>query len=141
MKKLPISLFLWLLLIPTSLIAQSEEPYVINAGGGSISEENIELTYFIGDYIGIGHTSIPAELTNITFYPNPVKTVLRLHSTETELDKVQIFNVQGVKIKESTLINNEVDFQGFPDGIYLLKILDKDQQSLGSVKIIKNSTP
>ena len=142
MNKLPTLLFLGLLLIPVTLKAQSEKPYVINAGGGSITNGNIELTYFIGDYIGIGNSNIPAELAEITCYPNPVKTVLHLHSTVAELDKVQIFSIQGVMLKEISLFNKEIDFTGFPDGVYLIKILDKDQQkSLGSVKVVKNSTP
>ena len=141
MKKLAKLSFLWLLLCPGFILAQSETIHVINAGSGNTTNGNIELTYFIGDYIGIGDYSREYEMIDMHCYPNPVKTILHINTTIPYLDKIQIYNVQGILIRESTLENNQVDYSQLPDGIYLMKILDKDQQNLGTVKVVKNSNP
>ena len=127
--------------ISTMLLAQTEKKYVVNTGAGSVDKGNFNVTYFIGDFIGY---DTPTELLlntrfgEILVYPNPVKTVLNVKSSIPSLDKIQIYNVNGVKVYESPLLNNEVNFSGFPDGIYLIKVLDNHHEDLGSVKIIKN---
>ena len=106
MKKLSFITILVLFLFNGFLLAQSEKPYVINAGGGNVKSGNIELTYFIGDYIGLGNPNVTSKLVDITIYPNPVKTILYLQTTSTDLDQIQIFNVNGVLLKEEKLMTN-----------------------------------
>ena len=109
MKKSIITILL-LFLFPGFLIAQSEKTYVINAGGGNLESENIALTYFIGDYIGLSNSNLKTELVDISVYPNPVKTILHLKTTITDLKQIQIFNVNGILLKDAKLNSNEVDF-------------------------------
>jgi hypothetical protein len=137
MKKLPIVAILLLLNLPCFLHAQTEKSHVINAGAGTIKSENIELTYFIGDYIGLGNTNLTTELVDISVYPNPVKTILYLQTTSTDLEQIQIFNVNGVLLKEEKLLTNEVNFSEYPAGIYFLKVKDKKELEVGSIKVIK----
>ena len=137
MKKSIITILL-LFLFPGFLIAQSEKTYVINAGGGNLESENIALTYFIGDYIGIGNSKLTTELVDISVYPNPVKTILYLKTTITDLRQIQIFNVNGILIKDAKLNSNEVDFSEYPAGMYLIKIKDKKELEVGSIKVIKH---
>lgn len=136
MKKSIITILL-LFLFPGFLIAQSEKTYVINAGGGNLESENIALTYFIGDYIGLSNSNLKTELVDISVYPNPVKTTLYLKTTITDLNQIQIFNVNGILLKDAKLNSNEVDFSEYPAGMYLIKIKDKKELEVGSVKVIK----
>ena len=119
------------------LLAQSEKSYVINARGGNVKSGNIELTYFIGDYIGLGNPNVTSKLVDITIYPNPVKTILYLQTTSNDLDQIQIFNANGVLLKEEKLMTNEVNFSEYPAGIYFLKIKDEKELEVGSMKVIK----
>lgn len=137
MKKLPIILILLLFTLPGFLIAQSEEIHVINAGTGTLESGDISLTYYIGDYIGLGNSNLTTELVDITIYPNPVKTILYLKTTITDIENIQIFNVNGVLLKDIKLTTNEVDFSEYPAGIYLIKIKDKNELEVGSQKVIK----
>ena len=137
MKKLPFITIPVLFLFNGFLLAQSEKSYVINAGGGNVKSGNIELTYFIGDYIGLGNPNVTSKLVDITIYPNPVKTILYLQTTSTDLDQIQIFNVNGVLLKEEKLMTNEVNFSEYPAGIYFLKIKDEKELEVGSMKVIK----
>ena len=99
---------------------------------------NITLTYFIGDYIGIGNSNVTTELVDISVYPNPVKTILHLKTTITDLKQIQIFNVNGILLKDAKLNSNEVDFSEYPAGMYLIKIKDKKELEVGSIKVIKH---
>ena len=136
MKKSIITILL-LFLFPGFLIAQSEKTYVINAGWGKLESGNITLTYFIGDYIGIGNSNVTTELVNVSVYPNPVKTILYLKTTITDLNQIKIFNVNGILLKDGKLNSNEVDFSEYPAGMYLIKIKDKKELEVGSIKVIK----
>ena len=129
---------LLLFLFPGFLIAQSEKTYVINAGGGNLESENLALTYFIGDYIGLGNSNVTTELFDISVYPNPVKTILYLKTTITDLNQIQIFNVNGILLKDGKLNSNEVDFSEYPAGMYLIKIKDNKELEVGSIKVIKH---
>lgn len=136
MKKPTITILL-LFLFPGFLLAQSEKTYVINAGGGNTESGNIGLTYFIGDYIGLGNSNVTTELVDVSVYPNPVKTILYLKTTITELEQIQIYNVNGVLLKDAKLTSKEVDFSEYPAGIHLIKIKDKKELEVGSMKVIK----
>lgn len=136
MKLLMIKTYL-LLLFPSLLLAQSENSYVINAGGGNLQTENIGLTYFIGDYFGLGQAEGVAKLTNIEVYPNPLKSILKLSSPERQIDRIQIYSVNGIVLFDKKMVGNELDFSAYPPGIYLLKFKDMEGIESGSIKIIK----
>jgi len=141
MKKTYLLLVFIVFLFSGLLQAQTEKSYVVNAGAGNIEKGNFNVTYFIGDHIGYDTPNellLNTRLGEITIFPNPVNTILNLKTSIPDLDKIQIFNVNGVKIHQAPLINSKIDFSGFPDGIYLMKILDKQNEDVGSVKLIKN---
>ena len=141
MRKPLIFSLIILLNISTVLLAQTDKKYVVNTGAGSVDKGNFNVTYYIGDFIGYDTPNellLSTRLGEITLFPNPVKTILNVKSSVPNLDKIQIYNVSGIKVYETPLLNNEVNFSEFPDGIYLIKILDNHHEDLGSVKIIKN---
>jgi len=135
--KLPIIKTYLLLLFPSLLLAQSENSYVINAGGGNLQTGNIGLTYFIGDYIDLGQAEGVARLTNIEVYPNPVKSILKLSSPEQQIDRIQIYSVNGIVLFDKKMVSKELDFSAYPPGIYLLKFEGREGIEAGSIKIIK----
>lgn len=132
-----ISLKLIFLLFPTLLFAQTENSYVINAGGGSVQSGSMSVTYFIGDFIGLGGSNLETQVGTIDFYPNPVRSTLYINSEIPDMDKIQIFNLNGVLLSETKITNNEVNFSMYISGVYLLKIYDKNESEVGSVKVIK----
>ena len=79
------------------------------------------------DFVMVFVTSIPEnenDLSNISAYPNPAKTMLNLKS-ESKLKTVSIFNLLGQMIREVT-VNNElqirIDVSDLKNGVYLIKI-------------------
>jgi hypothetical protein len=66
--------------------------------------------------------NIQNENNGFSVFPNPAFTYITVHKPETNsLAKLDIFNVQGAKIKSELLTNIETTFsvKGFENGIYL----------------------
>lgn len=141
MKK-PFLTYIFILSIYSNFaLAQSEKSYAINAGAGHAEITDIHVTYFIGDYIGYDSSPellLTTSFGDITIYPNPVKTILNIKTDITDLDKIQIYTINGVVIQESELLNHEVNFSEFPDGLYLMKFLNTNAEVVGSIKVVKN---
>ena len=140
MKKSLITISLLCLFLSFAL-AQSENPQVVNAGAGNLQSENMSLTYFIGDYIGyhnFSESEYEIELEEITVYPTPVRTTLYLQTSIPDLEKIRIFDLQGVMIRELMPSSNEVDFSEFPGGIYIMKFMDNNDEQIGFAKVLKN---
>ncbi len=79
------------------------------------------------------------ELTNIQFFPNPVKELLSIRSEEA-LTKVEIYNTLGQKVFESEYsATNQTDysipFTNYTFGVYFVKAFAEDK--LKTVKIFK----
>lgn len=73
------------------------------------------------------------SFNEISFYPNPVKNDLNIISNN-QVDKVEIYDIQGRKIKVEKMKKN-INFTSYPKGIYLLKIFTNNRVS--AKKIIK----
>jgi hypothetical protein len=76
------------------------------------------------------------ELTELSVYPNPVKDIINITNTNTNLIKAEILNANGqlVLSKENNLSAINVD--RLPSGIYLLKLYSINAQK--TIKLIKN---
>ncbi len=73
-------------------------------------------------------------------YPNPVKTLLNINLSEYEgSTQIQIFNMSGLLIQSKTTgrLNEAVDVNDIPSGIYLLKISNSKKETVIS-KFVKN---
>ncbi len=68
-------------------------------------------------------------------YPNPVLDYFKISNTE-KIQKVCIFNINGILVKEFTDGFNELNITDLQIGIYFLKIIDKTGNSI-TKKIIK----
>lgn len=60
------------------------------------------------------------EQTDITLYPNPAHEKFTVSDNQKKLEKIEVYDVRGVLIKETT--NNEVNVSAFSAGTYVVKI-------------------
>ena len=62
-------------------------------------------------------------IEGLTIYPNPTNTGKIFITTKSSLDKkVEIFNVLGKKVLESTTTSKEVNVSQLEAGVYIIKI-------------------
>jgi len=74
---------------------------------------------------------------SIELYPNPTKDILRIKSFE-EFYKIEVFNLVGQKMKTHNLqhTQNEISFNNFSNGIYLIKV-HFENENTQVIKVIK----
>lgn len=80
------------------------------------------------------------EIDNrIKVFPNPFSNYLRINSTFDEAYSVQIFNLLGEKVYTSHAIskNEKLDVSELNSGIYIIKVIGKNQKQLSIQKLIK----
>jgi hypothetical protein len=84
------------------------------------------LTYFDDFNFGIA-TVIPNHEVNSTLavYPNPASDVLYLRTAK-ELDRATFFNSLGQQVRTISKPEYQLNISGFPEGIYILQITDKE---------------
>jgi hypothetical protein len=119
----------------------SDRQYSRNLGTG----EGIELIYVDGSSVGIGNNSI--RNCNIAT-PNPFSssTTFRRPENISENSTIEIYNMKGELVQESDFTSSPVFVwdgsdaarNPVPDGIYLYKIRDRQNQALSSGKVILN---
>lgn len=58
-----------------------------------------------------------------SFYPNPVKDLLHIESPQSEIQKIQIFDMNGKQVLQSDLVGQEtIDVSQLKSGVYLLQV-------------------
>ena len=58
---------------------------------------------------------------NFKIYPNPVDSFLTI-STNENINKVEIYDLNGMLVKKFTSITNKYDLRSLNKGVYLLKL-------------------
>ena len=62
-----------------------------------------------------------------SFYPNPVKDRLYIESPQSEIQKIQIFDINGKQVLQSdSIVQNTIDVSNLKSGIYLLQVETKE---------------
>ena len=59
----------------------------------------------------------------LAVFPNPVKDMVNIEGRD--VAEIQVYNVLGVKVKSFTN-TNRISVEGLPEGVYLLRIADKE---------------
>ena len=74
----------------------------------------------------------------IAVYPNPVSQYFMITSPQLDIDEVEIFNNAGqlVKTQKLTEVNNRINIDEFPSGVYYLRIYS-DGNFVKSDKVVK----
>ena len=58
-----------------------------------------------------------------SFYPNPVKDLLHIESPQSEIQKFEIFDMNGKQVLQSDLVGQEtIDVSQLKSGVYLLQV-------------------
>ena len=71
----------------------------------------------------------------VSLYPNPVRDILNIETeTETEIKSVEIYNLQGQKIK--TALSKQVNVSDLASGIYMVRIEDTNN-AVETKRIVK----
>lgn len=123
--------FTWMSLITNTAVTAGETYYVRVSG---YSDTNI------GSFCLSVSRNTLANATfnegNFTYYPNPVKNVLNLSSTE-NISGVQIFNLLGQQVMTKAMNTNQsqVDMSSLATGAYLVKVTADNQ--VKTIKVIK----
>ena len=147
--------------------AQSVNPSSLNVSGKTAFQNNIKLSYTVGDitvksinnsniYLGQGFTSNAVQSTTVTaiqeadvnilqvrLYPNPTSDMLFVDIEVSKEPNVQIsiFDISGKMISREiyTALNNHIgiNMQHWQTGSYLLQLSTTDDKTLGSYTILK----
>ncbi|MDN5480068.1 MAG: T9SS type A sorting domain-containing protein, partial [Chryseobacterium sp.] len=70
---------------------------------------------------------------SISFFPNPVKDILRINAPEENGYYYQVYNMSGQIVRKGKFENGKTDLSTLTSGIYLIRINDSEKM----VKIIK----
>ena len=150
------------LLICYSVKSQSIEQYLIASSGNHFEENNIMLSWSIGECIietyeqnqvmlsqGFHQvTDIVNEYNEIAInndfilHPNPAKDIIyiSLPSNENSDFTLKIFNVNGQLKKNIEIYNSSttIDISSFERGFFIVQIQDNNNKEIHHTKIIKN---
>lgn len=78
-----------------------------------------------------------AVMPDLSMWPNPSNTTLHL-SSGTPLHEVRLYNSSGMEVLCETMNPGAIDVQNLPDGIYWVKVKDKQQQQAARKLIIQH---
>lgn len=73
--------------------------------------------------------------SNIAFYPNPVKDILTINTTNTEISLLEIYDLNGRRILSIARPQNKISLATLNQGIYLTKLYSS--KGIQTKKIIK----
>lgn len=68
------------------------------------------------------------EIKGFTLYPNPVTTGKLYIKTDLNAAKnIQIYDVFGKQLLETTILGKELNLNDIPAGVYVLRVTEKDK--------------
>jgi hypothetical protein len=158
MRKILVTLF-FLALVFNYLNAQVKEIETISAGGGSSQNENLELSWTLGQLViatgelnensvtqGFHQTIIIVTNLNddlngiqLNVFPNPVNDVLIIEFPDRKNFEYSIYNENGELMISGKLseARNTVNISQLNRGTYILNVKDQKTSKLISYKISK----
>ena len=76
---------------------------------------------------------------NITIYPNPTKNNILIKFTKLQRATIKIYNLFGKLLFEKNLSQNniEIDLSLYPDGVYLIQLLQNNQIQNKKITLIR----
>lgn len=106
------------------------EAWSVNTHGCTSDTALLSLEIAICDHVD----ELPASHCSI--YPVPVRDRLYIQNLP-PLCYVEVFDARGVSVFKSDQVHDGVDFSDLPEGVYLVRILDKEGKLLDSSSIVK----
>lgn len=99
-----------------------------NKSGQNVNSGNIQFALENADDVvttyTIGANSIESYGKNFRIYPNPVKSELSIIGID--VYSVQVYNIAGVKMNVEMTDNKKINVRNLNDGVYVLKIIEKN---------------
>lgn len=105
---------------------------IANAGSGGQRAQG-QSVRCIKDVTGLGTSDVIKVTAGV--YPNPTNGILTV-KVDSEIEKINVTSIIGQRINV-TFVNNQINLNGFPNGIYVVELVFKNGQKI-SKKIIKN---
>lgn len=97
----------------------------VNASQAMTTNYTITVTGLTCDYPLLATDDLNSDLSNeVIIYPNPTDSVLYIKGIEAE--SVRVFSIDGKQMKVN-LIENRVETQELSTGVYLIQIIDSNQ--------------
>ncbi|KAB8152552.1 T9SS type A sorting domain-containing protein [Kordia sp. TARA_039_SRF] len=85
------------------------------------------------DFTTLSVTDIKFE--NLSIYPNPATDVVNINYTETPLQKIEIYNLNGKLLQTKTTQMERFQIHNLQAGMYLMKLYTRDAST--TIKLIK----
>ena len=151
-------------LLLTSLIPVNSQTAIkkssLSTDGGSAVNGNFTVTYTVGELavreVKQGNTSLSegfitpdisvalkaedyGELRGVSIFPNPVKDILHISWPFKNKYEIHLFDITGKEVFERTdnTSNSTLNLSGYPKGIYLLGIVDRENKKIRTFKVQK----
>lgn len=145
------------ILIAGSYWSKSQE--LIGVSGGTFTQPSGSISFSVGEPIIFSHensgtnlsqgfqqgeklsvTSLEEFETDFKVYPNPVSNQLNIGSEIPDGFTYQLSDLNGKVLidKKSSGMSSKIYFDGLSKGIYILKLITKDQKTTKSFKITKH---
>lgn len=150
--------FLWML---SATVASGQQ--VISSAGASATGTGVQLSWTVGEPVIDTFTGTSAILTqgfhqtrltvtaievipvpdlDLTVYPNPVSSVLRLQAIgkkKVPQMTYSLYNMEGKAIMKKLFTDSpeEINMELYSSGTYILKIFNGENQPLRTFKVIK----
>ncbi|MBK6904974.1 MAG: T9SS type A sorting domain-containing protein [Saprospirales bacterium] len=70
-------------------------------------------------------------------FPNPVGDVLLVETNYPDFTDIQFFSMDGSVVREAPFQYNQIDCQGLPAGMYLVRLSSKNKPESKTFKLIK----
>ncbi|TCI92639.1 fibronectin type III domain-containing protein [Tenacibaculum sp. M341] len=85
----------------------------------------------------LGTNNYNLDISKLKYYPNPVKSILTIQNNDTELTKIEVYNLIGQKLITEKIndISTDIDFSRLESGTYLIKAFSNKKS--GVFKVVK----
>lgn len=84
----------------------------------------------------LGTSDIIRNTETVGMYPNPTNGILNIKA-DSLIESINVINMAGQRLNNVQFINNQINMNGLPDGIYIVELKLKNGRVF-SKKIIKN---
>lgn len=76
---------------------------------------------------------------NISLFPNPAQDFIQLKSTTQEVDHYELYSLSGKLVQNGKIFSKtqSIDISSLKSGSYIIKVFNKNQAQLQSIKMIK----
>lgn len=147
-----------LLLVPMFLQGQSIDHVVINTAGGTLGQGQVSLQSNVGELATTRVAGNQSVITQgifqpewqvlssaeelfvefgITIFPNPTQESFQITAERVRLSRVEIYNSQGQVVLQHQITEQPISLASLPDGMYYVKMIDAQAQTLGIYELLK----